>query len=61
MRAWKSHRRSAGIVIAGFFALPLLSAALGMVWGGVLGNGILGFGWFSLGRALSGGQSVSIT
>lgn len=42
-------RRAAGLVIAGFFAIPLLSAGLRSIWGGILGNVILGSGWFLLG------------
>jgi hypothetical protein len=43
-------RRAAGLVIAGFFLIPLLGA-LG-VWGAILGNAVLGFGWFWLGWEL---------
>lgn len=53
MRAWPSQRRPAGILIAGFFVTPLLTAILGPVWGGILGTAVLGFGWFSLGRAVA--------
>lgn len=42
-------RRAAGLVIAGFFSAPLLSAALPGFWGGVFGNAILGGGLAWLG------------
>jgi hypothetical protein len=40
------------LVIAGFFAIPLLSALTSPVWGGVLGNAVLGSGFMLLGREL---------
>jgi hypothetical protein len=43
-------RFAAGLVIAGFFLIPLLGA-LG-IWGAVLGNAVLGFGLFWLSRDL---------
>jgi hypothetical protein len=42
-------RPAAALVIAGFFATPLLSAAFGPAWGGALGNMVLGSGWILLG------------
>ncbi len=53
LRAWKPGRRPAIAVIAGFFLIPILSAAFGVTWGGVAGNAILGFGWFFQGRAVA--------
>ena len=44
-------RRAAGLVIAGFFTIPLLGALLGL-WGVVLGNGVLAAGWLGLGYDL---------
>ena len=41
------------LVIAGFFAIPLLSAVFSPVWGGVLGNAVLGSGFILLGRELT--------
>ena len=46
-------RKGAILVIAGFFAIPLLTAALPGVWGGVLGNIVLGSGWIMLGLELN--------
>ena len=46
-------RTGAILVIAGFFAIPLLTAALPGVWGGVLGNIVLGSGWIMLGLELN--------
>ena len=48
-RVCQPLRRAAALVIAGFFAIPLLSAVLGPLWGGVLGNLVLGSGWIVLG------------
>jgi hypothetical protein len=50
IRTQALSRRAAGLVIAGFFAIPLLSALLPGVWGGVIGNAILGGGlaWLGL-------------
>jgi hypothetical protein len=42
-------RRAAGLVIAGFFLIPLLHAVLPGSSGDILGNGVLGTGWFWLG------------
>ena len=42
-------RGAAGLVIAGLFAIPLLSAALRMPWGPIAGNAILGAGWVWMG------------
>jgi len=60
LRVCPTQRRAAALVIAGFFAIPLISAALGPLWGGVLGNVILGSGWILLGsptasRGVEGG------
>ena len=49
LRVCPPQRRAATLVIAGFFAIPFLSAALGVLWGGVLGNVVLGSGWILLG------------
>lgn len=40
------------LVIAGFFAIPLFSAATSPIWGGALGNAVLGSGFILLGREL---------
>jgi hypothetical protein len=40
------------LIIAGFFAIPLLSAATTPIWGGALGNAVLGLGFILLGREL---------
>ncbi len=40
------------LIIAGFFAIPLLSAATSPIWGGALGNAVLGLGFILLGREL---------
>ena len=61
LRTDRASRRAAGLVIAGFFSIPILSAALPGVWGAVLGNGILGSGWFWLGHDLRGGAATSPT
>ena len=45
-------RRGPILVIAGFFAIPILSAALPDVWGPILGNAVLGSGWIVLGYEL---------
>jgi len=52
LRAKQLPRHAAALVIAGFFALPLLTAAIGPKWGGALGNAILGSGFVLLGRAI---------
>lgn len=48
-RTAAASRRGAILVIAGFFAIPMLMAALGIP-GAVLGNLILGSGWMLLGN-----------
>ena len=40
------------LIVAGFFAIPLLSAATSPIWGGALGNAVLGVGFILLGREL---------
>lgn len=45
-------RLGPALVIAGFFAIPLLTAATSPVWGGALGNAVLGSGFVLLGREL---------
>ncbi len=45
-------RPAATLIIAGFFLIPLLKMALPGLWGVVLGNGVLGAGWFWLGMSL---------
>ena len=40
------------LIIVGFFAIPLLSAAISPIWGGALGNAVLGLGLILLGREL---------
>ena len=42
-------RRAAALVVAGFFLIPLLHAALPGSSGDILGNGVLGAGWLWLG------------
>ncbi len=44
-------RLGPALVIAGFFAVPLLAVALG-IWGQVIGTVVLGSGWILLGREL---------
>jgi hypothetical protein len=45
-------RRGPVLVIAGFFAIPILGAVLPGAWGLVAGNIVLGLGWILLGREL---------
>lgn len=45
-------RLGPALIIAGFFAIPLLSAATSPTSGGVLGNAILGSGFILVGREL---------
>lgn len=52
IRNLKPYRRAASLVIAGFFVIPLLSAAISGLWGAILGNLVLGGGWFWLGNVL---------
>ncbi len=40
------------LVIAGFFAIPLITAMTSIILGGVLGNAVLGSGFILLGREL---------
>lgn len=44
LRTGAASRMAAGLVIGGFFVIPLLGATVG-VWGAVLGNAVLGFGF----------------
>jgi hypothetical protein len=52
IRTLRTFRPAAGLLVAGLFSIPLLSAALPGIWGAVLGNVILGSGWFWLGHDL---------
>lgn len=52
LRSGAISRRGPVLVIAGFFATPMLGAALPGVLGVVVGNGVLGSGWFLMGRDL---------
>ena len=45
-------RPGPSLVIAGFFAIPLLTAMTSLKWGGALGNAVLGSGFILLGREL---------
>lgn len=45
-------RLGPSLVIAGFFAVPLLTAATSVIVGGALGNAVLGAGFILLGRDL---------
>ena len=56
-RAWRSQRRAAVLLLSGFFAIPLLSATFGPVWGGILGNIFLCGGWILLGLAVRRGAA----
>ncbi|HEX3110197.1 MAG TPA: hypothetical protein VHU41_13975 [Thermoanaerobaculia bacterium] len=51
LRSQVPSRRAAWFVIAGFFLIPTLQAALGL-WGGVLGNAVLGTGFVLLGHSI---------
>ncbi len=51
IRAKILSRRAPMLLIAGFFAIPLLGA-LSSLWGAILGNVILGAGFLGLGDAL---------
>ncbi len=45
-------RRGPILLIVGFFATPMLAAALPDMWGLIIGNAVLGSGWFLLGSEL---------
>jgi hypothetical protein len=45
-------RLGPALVITGFFAVPLLTAATSLTVGGALGNAVLGSGFILLGREL---------
>ena len=45
-------RLGPALVIAGFFAVPILTAATSVIVGGALGNAVLGAGFILLGRDL---------
>jgi hypothetical protein len=49
LRARVLSRSAAILVIAGFFAVPLLQPFLPGVWGAIVSNSVLGAGWFWLG------------
>ena len=51
LRSRLLSRRAAGLVIAGFFLIPMLQAVLGL-WGGVAGNAVLGTGFILLGHSV---------
>jgi hypothetical protein len=57
MRASPVLRRPALLVVAGFFVIPLLGAAIGL-WGAILGNAVMGSGWLLLGRAVVKGAAI---
>src|SRR5262249_50639994 len=56
LRTGIPSRPAGGLVIAGFFAIPLFGALLAAPWGAILGNIILGSGWFWLGFRLRGAR-----
>ena len=45
-------RLGPALIIAGFFAIPLLTAVTSLKLGGALGNTVLGLGFILLGREL---------
>ncbi|MDH5271004.1 MAG: hypothetical protein OEY32_13875 [Candidatus Krumholzibacteria bacterium] len=59
LRCGAHTRWGPALVIAGLFATPILSAAVGPALGAACGSALLGAGWFIEGRELlSGPQSV---
>ena len=46
------RRLGPALIVTGFFAIPLLSAATSPIWGGALGNAVLGSGFILLGSEL---------
>lgn len=61
LRARLLSRRAALLVIAGFFATPLLQPVLPGVWGAIVGNAILGGGWCWLGYEIGASPRQSIS
>ncbi|MFD0737940.1 hypothetical protein ACFQZQ_01370 [Lysobacter koreensis] len=61
IRVCRPHRRAAWLLVIGFFAVPMLSAAFGPLWGGALGNAVLCSGWILLGLAVSRGTALDAT
>jgi hypothetical protein len=53
LRARVLSRPAALLVIAGFFAIPLLQPVMPGVWGAIVSNAILGAGWCWLGCEVS--------
>jgi hypothetical protein len=51
LRSRLLSRRGAVLVIAGFFAIPMLQPILGL-WGAVIGDVVLGTGFILLGRSI---------
>jgi len=49
LRAGMLSRPSAVLVLVGFFAIPILGAALPGRWGAMIGNAVLGSCWIGLG------------
>ncbi len=45
-------RLGPALILAGFFAIPLITAVTSIKWGGALGNAVLGSGFILLGREL---------
>jgi hypothetical protein len=56
LRAGVYSKRGPILVIAGFFAVPILAAALPDVLGMIIGNAVLGCGWILLGFELHKNQ-----
>ena len=52
-RARMLSRSAAVLVIAGFFAIPLLHPVLPGVWGAIVGSSVLGGGWVWLGYEIA--------
>jgi hypothetical protein len=52
MRYSSLSRTGPALLIAGFFAIPILSAAIRNPWGAIVGNAVLGAGWIRLGYEL---------
>ena len=55
LRAHVFSRPGPILVIAGFFAIPILGGLLPGVWGFAAGNAVLGAGWVSLGQEIARG------
>lgn len=57
-RVWRAQRPGAALLLIGVFLGPLLAAAIGPLWSGVIGSTVLAIGWAWLGVGVMRGRDA---